>query len=308
MPASLPSFARGLKLIRFAVFLMLLQLVLGIVMTVKSLGADSLDDARDALEWTKYFMLANTGAAFAMFIGVARAIPELSRVRMNIRGMIVAAVGFAITAAALAWTYKTLSHFVDVALDPASSLDDIMSSAEDLKSTRQIVIVKDLAYAVGLIAVLRTIQRSAAINDQLALRDEAASMARAMIVMLVADLFWQLTYGLGGSYGLTGLLGSLLVGIYWIYCHVRLQRFLYNAAYFVNEPHDLPVATIVVRDTAQKPAERPARNLPERPSQKLPVRPSAPPPIVVVQPPPRVEPPRAEPAGDAQSDGPRFLR
>lgn len=164
------------------------------------------------------------------------------------------------------------------------------------------MIVKGFAYTVALITVLRTVQRSAANNDQLALRDEAGSMSRALIVMLVADLFYQLTYGVGGV-GILGVIGSLLVGCYWIYCHVRLARFLYNAAYFVNEPHDLPIATVIRDDSRTPRGSQPAA----RSSQ-----PAAPPP----QPVARISPPPPAPTPDPEStdeggdevDGPRFLR
>lgn len=312
MPASLPTFSRGLKLVRIAVFVMLAQLVMSIVTSVKGLGASTPDEARSAMNWLEYVMIANLVAAVAMFIGAVRAIPEFKRMRMHLTALAVAAIGFAIAAASLAWTYKVLSHFVDVALNPASTLDTVLDAARDLESLDTIAIIKDLAYGVGLYALIRTVQRSAAVNDQLALRDEAGSMSRALLVMIVADLFWQLTYGLGeGGIGITGFLGSLCVGVFWIYCHVRLQRFLFNAAWFVNEPHDLPLAIVVTADDkpAPSPSPRPSRNLPERPSQKAPERPSAPPPpLVVVQPPPRVEPPRASSSSGTEGDGPRFLR
>jgi hypothetical protein len=205
---------------------------------------------------------------------------------------------------------------------------------------KTVAIVKDLAYAVGLIALIRVVQRSAAHNDQLGLRDEAGSTSRALIVMLVADLFWQLTYGLGGSVGVMGLVGSLLVSVYWIYCHVRLARFLYNAAWFMNEPHELPVAMVVKMD---KSGERPARSTakggaevndkpavkPVRPSQPAgrpsqpALRPSAPPataakpsppavaaaPVVPPPPPPSVPRPETPTSTtELDPDGPRFLR
>jgi hypothetical protein len=114
-----------------------------------------------------------------------------------------------------------------------------------------------------------------------------------------------------------GLVGSLLVSVYWIYCHVRLARFLYNAAWFMNEPHELPIAMVVKMD---KPPAKPARPSQPvvRPSQPA-IRPSAPPvaaapkpvppPMPVVAPPP--PPPRPEtPTSTTELDpnGPRFLR
>jgi len=293
---------------------MLLQLALTIVVTVKTLFVDSPESANEALRWMRYLLLVNAGAALAMGIGAGRAIPELQRVGISVRGLVIAVIGFTIATLLLLWTWHVLQHFVDVVFDPDSTLQDLMAATDQLSSLKTVAIVKDLTYAVGLISMIRVVQRSAAHNDQLGLRDEAGSTSRALIVMLVADLFWQLTYGLGGTVGIMGMVGSLLVGIYWIYCHVRLARFLYNAAWFMNEPHELPIATVV--KMADKPAAKPARP-PARPSQPA-IRPSAPPvaaapkPVVaapIVAPPP--PPPRPEtPASTTELDpsGPRFLR
>jgi hypothetical protein len=294
VPATLPVFSRGLKLIRLAVYVILLQLAVAIVMTIKAIAASSMDDIRSLLDWTQYFLLANIGATLAMLLASLRAIPEFARARMDIRGLVIATAGFAIAAAALGWNYQALSSFVDVVLDPEASAGEMYDAIEGVESMTWFTILKDLAYAVALIAVSRTVQRSAALNDQLGLRDEAGSMSRALIVMLVADLFYQLTYGLGPGLGLFGLLVSILVAGYWIYCHLRLGRFLYNAAYFVNEPHNLPLATVVLRE--EKPAPQPRR--PPQPSQ----------PLAVVKPPPPPPAPRAESSDESSEDGPRFLR
>jgi hypothetical protein len=327
VPASLPSFSRGLKLTRLAVFLMLLQLVMGIITSFKMVSAGTPEEGREGIKWLEYVMIANIAAALGMLVGVARAIPEFKRVRMDVTGLVVAVIGFAVAAASLMWTYHVITHFVDIALHPEnSSFEELASAVGDLKSLSTIAIVKDLAYGIGLIAVIRTVQRSAAINDQLALRDVAGSMSRALVVMVIGDLFWQLTYGLAeGGIGMMGFLGSLLVGVYWIYCHVRLQRFLFNAAWFVNEPHNLPIAIIHGAEEKSGPQKAPARPSQPiarplqpiaRPSQPL-ARSSQPAaakpvtalqPLVVVAPPPRVEPPRATSSTDTEADGPRFLR
>lgn len=307
MPAALPKFSGGLRLVRLAVFVMLLQLALTIIVTVKTLFVDSPDSANEALKWMRYLLLVNAGAALAMAVGAGRAIPELQRVGIAVRGLVIAVIGFAIATLALMWTWHVLQHFVDVVFDPESSLQDLMKATDQLSDLKTVAIVKDLTYSVGLISVIRVVQRSAAHNDQLGLRDEAGSTSRALIVMLVADLFWQLTYGLGGSVGIMGLVGSLLVGIYWIYCHVRLARFLYNAAWFMNEPHELPIATVVKMTdkpaVKAKPVARPSQPA-IRPVAATPAKPAP----VVAPPPP---PPRPEtPSSTTELDpgGPRFLR
>ncbi len=325
MPTSLPSFCKGLKLVRIGAILLLIQIAMSIVMTIKAFGSHTLDESRDALHWIEYVMLANGAATLAMCIGATRSIPELARARVDIRGVVIAAVGFAIATVAVMWSYYAITSFVDVALNPRSSLDDIMTASERLSSLKTVASIKDIAYAAALVSMIRTVQRSAIANDQLALRDEAGSMSRALVVMLVADVFYQLTYGLGsGGVGIFGAMGALIIAVYWIYCHVRLVRFLANAAYFVNEPHDLPVATALrvspAREARPAPAPR-ARTSPvprassatPRPQPVVP-QPPAPPPVAPR--PPAPPPPRpvtapeasASTADDAPSSEPRFLR
>lgn len=325
MPTSLPSFCKGLKLVRLGAILLLLQIAMSIVMTFKAFGSHTLDESRDVLHWIEYVMLANGAATLAMCIGAIRSIPELARARVDIRGVVIAAVGFAIATVAVIWSYYAITSFVDVALNPRSSLDDIMQASERLSSLKTVASIKDIAYAAALVSMIRTVQRSAIVNDQLALRDEAGSMSRALVVMLVADVFYQLTYGLGsGGVGIFGAIGALIIAVYWIYCHVRLVRFLANAAYFVNEPHDLPVATALrvspERETRPAPAARARTSPVPRASTATPapqpvVTPPAPPPrpLPVAAPPPPPPPrpvtePRASTADDAPSSEPRFLR
>jgi len=287
MPGSLPAWSRGLKLVRLAVLAMLLHLVVAIGLTIRFLigGAST-----SFLQWTEYLLLVNAGAMLALAIGVVGAIPELARARVDIRGLVIAAAGFGVAALVVGWSYHVLSRFFAVMSDPDSTLADVGLASSSIQSLKYVTIVRDLGYAIALIATIRTVQRAAAINDQLALRDAAGSMARALIAMLVADVFYQLTYGLGGSVGLLGLLGSLLVLAYWIYCHFRLARFLFDAAYFVNEPHNLLVATVVRGTAASAPAPAPA-------------------PVIAVAPPPPPSPPVvAERPGDADTEEPRLLR
>lgn len=307
MQGTLPAFSRGLKLVRIGVFLQLLQLVLSVVVTVKALGVDDASDAQNTMKWAEYFLLANIAAVLAMLVGVARAIPELKRAGEDLTKVVTAAVSFGIAAGALLWTYNALSTFIDLALDPDASPDAILSTIERFQNIKYVVIAKDLAYGVGLVSLIGIVRRAATANDQLALRDVSASMGRALIVMVVADLFYQLTYGeSGGIGGILGLVGSLLVVGYWIYCHARLQRFLANAAYFMNEPHDLPTARVIsAADTAPAHAPKPAPRATTQPAAPR----ASTQPVVVVAPPTRIEPPIApSPDDDAATGGPRFLK
>jgi hypothetical protein len=301
---TLPAFSRGLKLVRIGVFLQLLQLVLSVVVTVKALGVDDASDAQDAMKWTEYFILANIAAVLAMFIGVARAVPELKRAGEDLTKVLAAAAGFGIATVALLWIYNALSTFIAVVMDPEASPDAVLAGIERFEYIRFVVITKDLAYGVGLVSLIGIVRRAAIVNDQLGLRDLAASMGRALLVMVIADLFYQLTYGEHGGIGILGLVGSLLVVGYWIYCHARLQRFLEDAAYFMSEPHNLPTATVIsAASTAPAHAPKPA---PRARTQPSPPRASTSP-VVVVAPPPRPEPPRA-PSSAGDEDGPQFLK
>src|SRR5262249_29029266 len=216
-------------IVRIAVYAMLIQIAITFIVTVKTFGADTPEEARSALDWMQYLLLAYGVIVFAMFAGVAAAVPEIVRVRLPKRSIVVSAIGFAIATAALAWSYRAIFGFVHAMLDHDRSLEELEARAEDLKWLGKVAVVKDLAYSIALISLIGMVERFAQFNDQLSLRDEAGSMKRALIVMLAGDVFYQLTYGLGGSIGITGLVGHLLIAGYWIYCHIRLARFLFNA-------------------------------------------------------------------------------
>lgn len=287
---------------------MLLQLGLTLVLTVKVMLAPSSSGAEDLVSWAKNFLLATTVATGLMTVGAAWGIGELSRVGQPARGVLLATIGFAIATAALLWSYHALSSFLDLANDPDIDLDGIVAAAEDLDSLAYLALVKDIGYGLGLILLLRTVQRSAAANEQLTLRDDAGHMSRAIIVMLIGDIFYQLTYNRGGDgfgSGMFSLIINIGLAIFWIWCHVKLVQFFENAAHFVNEPHELPNATVVkVPDLADL---KPKPPIPRQSRPSMPAAPIAPP--IVVVPPPAAPIPRAATADDAPSgDGPTFLR
>jgi hypothetical protein len=306
---------------RFGIIVMLLQLGLTIVMTIKSIAISDADGAMSLLEWTGYLMLANVLVTVMLLIGTATSIGELSRAGLDIRRMLVALAGFAIATAALAWTYYVFHNLVDIVMhiDDEGSLARLEAATKDLESLKYYVVAKDIGYSLGLIMLLRMVQHSAAANDQLAMRDDAAHMSRAIIVMMIGDLFYQLTYGLGNgdAGGVISSGGALLIGIYWIWCHLKLVRFFENAAHFMNEPHELPIATGVkvpaMKDLKPKPAPRTSR-------PSMPRVPDAAPPVIVVQPPTPAPAPRAPTAASEapnsatseseapSGDGPKFLR
>lgn len=311
----LPRYARGLKLARIGVFIMLAQLVLGLVMSIKALGAGNTGEALDAFKWIQYFLWANMAATGAMFVGCALAIPDFRMARIPLGIVVLGAACFATATVALFWSHHVISEFVRVALDPDSTGEDVLAAVDGFGSLKIAVVVKDLSYTFGLITILRAVRQSAVLNDQLALRDAASNLTGLIVLMLIGDIFYQLTYGLGSGASIVPFLGfavSLGVVVYWIYCHLRLQRFLESAAYFVNEPHHLPSARLVNPGSVETDAPSP------RPSQRSIPRPSAPSipsatpsaPVIVVAPELRAAPaPRAEtsPEGEA-AEPPRFLR
>ncbi len=296
-----PRYARGLRVIRIGVFVMLGQLVLSVVMMVKALGAGTSAEAFDAFKWVQYFLWANLGATVAMMIGSVLALPDFRLARLPTRLVVLAAAGFAVAAGALWWTHHVIDVFIQVALDPASSGDDVVSAAEGLSSLKLAAVVKDLAYVIGLISVIRTVRQSAVANEQLGLRDAASHLTGLLVMMLVGDLFYQLTYGLAASsFSVFGRLGAVFMSGYWIYCHVRLTQFLENAAYFVNEPHHVPSARVVSLPAVEQK--------PRTSSRPIPAPAPAGAPVIVVAPELRPAPaPRAESSPDDPAEGPRFL-
>jgi len=284
--AALPKFSRGLTLVRYAVLGTLLQIVLTIVVIVKMRMASTPSDAQTSLDWFKYLLGFNGVISLAMFIGAASAIPELRRLHLRARSLIVAAVCFAIATAVLVWAYNLLS----AVLDPNASLEDKLDRLESFKNFDTLAILRSVAYALGLIMLLGCVETASQQIDKIALRDEAGSMRRALIVLLVGEIFYQYTYGLGGGgIGMTGLIASLLMSGYWIYCHVRLARFLYNAAGLINEASEIPIA--IVKTEKSEPMARPSQPKPVAAKPSAPKLASAPRPVVPTHVAPIVPPP-----------------
>lgn len=328
MASTLPTFSRGLKLVRLGVIALLLQLAASVVFGFKSAFADGPDEVLEAMEYVRYLHLANVLAVAVMAVGVVSSIPELSRARVSLFTMIASAIGLVVATLVLLWTYDVITEYCDLLSKAVAALKDparfeeleamgarFEGAAARLKTLSSVVVFKDLAYGGGLYFLIRTVQVSAAHNDQLALRDRAGHMHRALLVMIAGDLFYQVTYAKSHAGGW----GVLLIAIYWIYCHVKLQRFLFDSAWFVNEPHNLPGATVVKLPEEKPPAPRVSRpSMPKvTPEVAPPVssaeapapRPSQPAPMIVVAQPTAPTPRAASVSeGEAPGDGPRFLR
>ncbi|MBA2538078.1 MAG: hypothetical protein H0V17_00460 [Deltaproteobacteria bacterium] len=245
----LPRYARGLKLVRIGVFLMLVQLLMSTALILKSLTASTADDAQDVLDWIKYVQWANLGAVGAMFVGALLAIPDFLAAKMSLVRVVIAILGFGLVLLAVWWSYRAIAQFIEVMVDPEGPLEGMTESAERLTSLPMVTVGKDIAYAVGLIALVRSIRQTAVANEHDALRDAASQISGLVGGMLVADVIYQLLYGIGSSstvtFALIGLVFGIGVLVYWVYCHLRLAKFLNAASILVHEPHNLPVARLV---------------------------------------------------------------
>jgi hypothetical protein len=303
-----PSYARGLKLVRIGVFMILLQSALTLMLTVKMLTADGPDEVFSAIKYAQYAMYTNLAAAVAMLVGSVLAVPEFRRARLPIHLAVFAAICFAVAAGAAWWTQHVVDHFVHVALDPESTYEDVIQASSALGALKLANTIKDLSYVIGLITVIRTVRQFAVANEQFQLRDVSTTITQLLVVMLLGDIFYQVTYGLGSGgsvFPILGLVVGLGVALYWIYCHLRLAKFLKAAAILVGEPHLLPVAMAVKVPTAEALAPKPRPSAPNIPREVS--TPSAP--IVVVAPELRAAAaPRAESSAETDpNDRPKFL-
>ena len=309
----LPRYAGGLRLVRLGVLAMLLQLGLAIVVAIKTLSVNTQSDATSLIEWIKYLQWANLGAIVAMLIGTLLTVPDFLAARMSIARVAIAGLGFAITAAAILWSYRALAAFLDAAVDPESSLDEMSHAATRLESLPLVTAAKDVAYSIGLIAIIRSIRQTAIANDHGALREAASSVSRLIAGMLAADVLFQLLRsgtGLTITFALVGLLGGLGTLGYWVYCHLRIAKLLRAASYLVDQPHSLPSATIV-SSAASAPATAPRAAVIRRPTAPVARAASKPsPPVIAVATELRVAPtPRADTApGEPPPEGPAFLK
>jgi hypothetical protein len=289
-----------------------IQSLINVAMLGKVLTGGSAEDAMDLFKYAQYAVWTNLAAAVAMLVGSVLAFPDFRRSRLPVHLVVIAIVCFAIACAALYWTHHVMSAFLAIVEDPDASLEGLTKAIADLEVLGFATTVKDLAYVLGLIVMIRTVRQSAVANEQFELRDASSTITQLLVVLLLGDVFYQLTYGLGSGGGgsvfpILGLLVAIGVGLYWIYCHLRLAKFLKAAAILVGEPHLLPMATAVKVPTAEALAPKPRPSAPKIPREvTAPSTPSAP--IVVVAPEIRTAAPRAESSAESDpNDRPKFL-
>lgn len=293
---------------RIGVYLALIQSLVSLVLLGKAMTG-GLDDPMSLFTYAQYGVWTNLAAAIAMLAGAVLAYPDFRKARLPVHLVVIAIACFAVAAGALYWTHHVMADFIAVVKDPDASTEDMMKAVNGLGGLGFTTSLKDFAYVLGLIAMMRTVKQSAVANEQDALRDAAGTVTQLVVVMLISDVFYQFTYGLGSGASSTspflGLAVAIGVGLYWIYCHLRLAKFLKAAAILVGEPHVLPTATLIKVPTLEELAPKPRASTPKLPREVT--APSTP--IIVVAPELRATAaPRAESsAGSDPDDRPKFL-
>lgn len=310
----LPRYARGLSLARIGMFLMLLHFLLNAYLVTLIIRASPGDEDR-LIAVMKFTLYANLGAVGLMLLGALISVPDFLVARMPLWRLVVSLIGFGIAAAALGWSAKALFAFTSLASDPDATYTQIQSAVDDLQLLRFMTIVRDFGYGIGVVAMLRSIRQTAQTNEHYPLRDAADTVTNLTAGLAVVDIIYQWLFGGAGNsilglYGMIlGILGGLALVVFWVYCHLRLAKFLKAAAILVHEPHNLPVARVVRKP--ELPADAPVR--PAAPIAKLPVMPPADDrasqPVMVVA--AELRPaavPRADTAPGAPTDEPKLLR
>lgn len=291
----LPRYARGLRMARLGMFLMLLHFVLNAYLV--TLLIRSSVDADHLIAVMKFTLYANLGAVGLMLLGAVISIPDFLAAKMPLTRLVVSVIGFAISAAALAWITK------------------IMFGHTAASDVRTMTILRDIGYAVGIVAMLRSIRQTAQANEHYALRDASDTVTNMTAGGAILDILYQLLFGGGGGALMTfymiilGIVGGLALVLFWVYIHLRLAKFLKAAAILVYEPHNLPVARLVSKPEVAsvepvRPAPRPSGPV-ARPSAED--RASQPLLVVAAELRPAVVP-RAETAPGAPTDEPKLLR
>ncbi len=326
----LPRYARGLKLARLGMFLMLLHFALTAYLVTLLIRA-SPGDEDHLFSVMKLTLYANLGAVGVMLVGALISVPDFLAAKLPLWRLVVSVIGFGIALAALAWSTKVLFTFTNLASDPDATYAQVTSALDDLMLLRFMTIVRDIGYGLGIVAMLRSIRQTAQANEHYPLRDAADTVTNLTAGLVVLDILYQWMFGGAGNsmlglYGvILGIIGGLVLVAFWVYCHLRLAKFLKAAAILVHEAHHLPIARVVVIKPEVKPDESapqpvasrhsgPIAKLPvaKLPVAKLPVakldeRASQPLTVVAAE----LRPahiPRAETAPGAPPDEPKLLR
>ncbi len=318
----LPRYARGLRMARLGMFLMLLHFLLNAYLVTLIIRASPGDEDR-LIATMKFTLYANLGAVGLMLLGALISVPDCRAAQMPLWRLVVSVIGFGIAVATLAWSTKALFTFTNLASDPEATYAQIQSAVDDLQLLRFMTIVRDIGYGLGVVAMLRSIRQTAQANEHYALRDAADTVTNLTSGLAVLDIIYQWLFGgsgnsLLGLYGMIlGIIGGLALVVFWVYCHLRLAKFLKAAAILVYEPHNLPVARLVSRPEVADEPVRPSAPRSSGPiasgrpagQPKTPADDRASQPLMVVA--AELRPaavPRAETAPGAPTDEPKLLR
>ena len=308
----LPRYARGLTLARIGMFLMLLHFLLNAYLVALMLRDTT--DQEHLIAVMKFTLYANLGAVTLMLVGALISVPDFLAARMALWRLVLSVIGFGVALATIAWSTKVLFTFTNLASDPDATYAQIQSALDDLLWLRFMTIFRDLGYGLGVVAMLRSIRQTAQENEHYPLRDAADRVTNLTAGLVLLDIPYQWLFGGSGNpimalyLMIFGIIAGFALIVFWVYCHLRLAKFLKAAAILVHEPHNLPVARLVskpesdapVRPSAPPPsASQPAKPVEERASQPLLVIAAELRPAAV---------PRAETAPGAPPDEPKLLR
>ncbi len=256
----LPRYARGLKLARIGMLLMLLHFLLNAYLVTLLIRA-SAGDEDHLIAVMKFTLYANLGAVGLMLLGALISVPDFLAAKLPLWRLVVSVIGFGIAIAALAWSTKVLFAFTSLASDPDATYAQVQAAVDDLLLLRFMTIVRDIGYGLGVVAMLRSIRQTAQANEHYALRDAADTVTNLTAGLAILDIGYQWMFGGSGNPMMTlvlmilGILGGLALVAFWVYCHLRLAKFLKAAAILVYEPHNLPVARVVIMKPDAKPDE-----------------------------------------------------
>lgn len=313
----LPRYARGLKLVRLGMFLMLLHFLLNAYLVTLMIRATP-SDADSLMAVMRYTLYANLGAVGVMLVGALLAVPDFLAAKMSLARIIAAIVGFGIALAVVAWSTKLLITVTNLASHPMEvEYSELKAAVDDLDSLRFLAIVRDLGYGLGIIAILRSIRQTAQTNEHFPLRDAADTVSNMTGAVVVFDILYQVLFGGSNGAGfmtfymvIFGLIAGIGLVVFWVYLHLRIAKFLKAAAILVYEPHNLPMATVVrvapePAADAPVPPPRPSAPIPKPAASSQPSQPL----IVVAAELRQVNAPRAETSpGAPPGDEPKLLR
>jgi hypothetical protein len=169
-----------------------------------------------------------------------------------------------------------LFTFTNLASDPDATYAQIQSALDDLLWLRFMTIFRDLGYGLGIVAMLRSIRQTAQENEHYPLRDAADRVTNLTAGLVLLDIPYQWLFGGSGNpimalyLMIFGIIAGFALIVFWVYCHLRLAKFLKAAAILVHEPHNPPgrAPRQQARVGGARAAERPTQREPAREARR----------------------------------------